>query len=255
MKEIQADVVQAGSGRDLLLLHSLLADRSSFARVLPALSSRYRVTLPNLPGYGASPPLAPPVAIADYADWIAGLMTQLGLAPDAAVLGNGLGGFTAVALAARHGTSFGRLIVADALAGFPAAGKEPLRALAGRVNAEGMAGALDVAIRRMFPEPFIAAHPDVVEARKRALAGADAGAFARACLALADLDLAPQLAAIANPTLVIVGAEDRTTPPAIARALAEGIPGARYAEIPDCGHCPQIEKPRELMTLIDGFLG
>lgn len=117
-----------------------------------------------------------------------------------------------------------------------------------------MAGALDVAIRRMFPEDYIAAHPAVIAERKRALAAADPDAFARACQALAELDLTPQLRSIANPTLIIVGAVDHTTPPAIARKLATGIPGARYAEIPDCGHCPQIQKPLELVALIDEFL-
>jgi 3-oxoadipate enol-lactonase len=154
----------------------------------------------------------------------------------------------------RHGKSFGPLIVADALPGLPPAGKEPLRALAERVRTHGMAGALEAAIRRMFPESYIATHPEVIETRKRALAGADPEAFQRACHALADLDLTAQLGTIANPTLIIVGAEDRTTPPQIARTLAAGIPEARYAEIADCGHCPQIERPHELLTLIDEFL-
>lgn len=255
MGNMQADVVQTGEGRDLLLLHSLLADRSCFDRVLPELSSRYRVTLPNLPGYGASAALPPPVSIESYADWVAQLSAAMQLAPDTAVLGNGLGGFIAVAFAARHGKSFGPLIVADALPGFPADGKAPLRALAQRVSEKGMAGALDIAIRRMFPERYVAAHPAVIEERQRALTAADPGAFGRACLALAEVDLAPRLASIANRTLVIVGADDRTTPPEIARHLAAAIPGARYSEIPDCGHCPQLEKPRELAALVVQFLG
>lgn len=49
-----ADVARAGAGRDLVLLHSLLADRSAFDRVVPALAKSHRVWLVNLPGYGAS---------------------------------------------------------------------------------------------------------------------------------------------------------------------------------------------------------
>ena len=252
---MQVDIVQVGTGPSLLLLHSLLAERSSFDRILPELASRYRVTVPNLPGYGASAALAPPVGIEDYADWVAEMSAALQLPPDTAVLGNGLGGFVAVTLAARHGSLFGPLIVADALPGFPPEGKAPLRALAARVSEQGMAGALDIAIRRMFPEHYIASHPSVIEERKRALATADPAAFGRACLALAELDLAPRLATIANRTLVIVGAEDRTTPPEIARELAAAIPAARYVEIPECGHCPQLEKPQDLAALVVQFLG
>jgi len=248
------DVVRHGSGRDLLLLHSLLADRTSFHWVVPELSKRYRVTLPNLPGYGATPALAPPVAIEDYADWVAKLMRALQLPASTTVLGNGFGGFIATALAVRHGAHFDQLIVADALPGFPPAGKAPLRGLAARVAQEGMVGALDVAIRRMFPEDFITAHPEIIDERKQALASADPVAFQHACHALADLDLQPVLGTIRNTTLVLVGADDQTTPPAIARQLAASIAGARYAEIAGCGHCPQIQKPQELIALIDGFL-
>ena len=42
-----ADVVQAGNGPDLLLLHSLLAERSVFDRVLPDLATDFRVSLPT----------------------------------------------------------------------------------------------------------------------------------------------------------------------------------------------------------------
>jgi len=118
-----------------------------------------------------------------------------------------------------------------------------------------MAGALDIAIRRMFPEAFIAAHPQVVSERRRVLEKeADAKCFQRACLALAKLDFTPILGTIRNPTLVMAGALDQTTPPALARELAAGIPGAQFFEIPGCGHCPQIEDPQAFVTAVIGFL-
>ncbi len=243
-----ASVVQTGSGPDLLLVHSLLAERSSFDRVLPALAARFRVTAPDLPGYGSTAPLPEPVRMEDYADWVAELIRTLRLPPSTTVLGNGFGGFIATALAVRHGALFGKLIVADALPGFPAPAKEPLRGLAARVAAEGMQGALDIAIRRMFPEDYIVANPGIVAERKEALLRtAEPGAFGRAALALTELDLAPALGKIRNPTLVLCGALDQTTPPQIARELAAGIAGARYEEIPDCGHCPQVQKPDALV--------
>jgi 3-oxoadipate enol-lactonase len=246
------DVVHSGSGPDLVLLHSLLADRTAFDAVLPMLAKTRRVWSVNLPGYGNSTPAGP--AIGDYADRIAAWMDNAGLPPHTDILGNGLGGFVSVALAIRHGNRFGRLIVADALAGFPPAGKAPLRALAAHVQAEGMRGALDIAIGRMFPPSFVAAHPKIVAERKQVLECADATSFARACLALADVDFAPQLGAIRNQTLVMVGALDATTAPAIARELANGITGAQYMEIPGVGHCPQIEDPLAFVTAVNGFL-
>jgi len=247
------DVVQTGSGRDLVLLHSLLTDRSAFDLVVPELAKSRRLTLVNLPGYGASGPAG--TGIEDYADRIAAMLAALRLPRQTDILGNGFGGFIAVALAARHGVKFNRLIVADALAAFPEPAKQPLRNLAAKVEQEGMAGALDIAILRMFPEAFIAAHPQVVSERRRMLEKeADAKCFQRACLALAKLDFTPILGTIRNPTLVMAGALDQTTPPALARELAAGIPGAQFLEIPGCGHCPQIEKPRAFIDAVNAFL-
>lgn len=246
------DVVQMGQGRDLVLLHSLLADRTAFDKVAPALAQTRRVWLVNLPGYGASAPAGP--AIGDYADRIAGMFTALGLSKDTDVLGNGFGGFIATALAARHGSRFRRLVIADSLVAFPEPARQPLRMLAGTVREQGMEGALDIAIRRMFPEAFIAANPEIVEERKRALKQADPESFCTACMALANLDFQPVLADIRNPTLVMAGALDMTTPAALARLLADGIPGAKFMEIANCGHCPQIEQPEAFVTLVNDFL-
>lgn len=246
------DVVQTGSGRDLVLLHSLLTDRSAFDLVVPALAKTRRLTLVNLPGYGASSPAGPDVE--DYADRIAALIAAMRLPKQTDVLGNGFGGFIATALAARHGDEFDRLVVADALAGFPEPAKQPLRALADKAAQDGMAGVLDVAIRRMFPEAFIAAHSQLVAERRRALEKADAACFRTACLALARLDFAPILANIRNPALVMVGVLDQTTPPALARELAAKIPGAKFLAVPDCGHCPQIEKPEAFVAAVNAFL-
>ena len=64
------DVEQAGAGRDLVLLHSLLAERSAFDRVVPALVQKHRVSLINLPGYGKSTAFG--ASIEEYADHVAG---------------------------------------------------------------------------------------------------------------------------------------------------------------------------------------
>jgi len=209
VKEADLDIVRVGAGRDLVLLHSLLTDLSAFDLVAPPLAKTRRLTLVNLPGYGASGPAGEDVE--SYADRIAAMIAALRLPRQTDILGNGFGGFIAVAL--------------------------------------------DIAIRRMFPETFIAAHPRVVSERRRALEKeADARCFQRACLALARLDFTPVLGKIRNPTLVMAGALDQTTPPVLARALANGIPGAKFLEIPGCGHCPQIENPQAFIDAVNDFL-
>ena len=250
--QVQYD--QRGAGPHLLLIHSLLTELTVFDLVLPALGAARRVTRLNLPGFGASTPVALQT-VAEHADHVARVMDALELPRDTAVFGNGYGAFVALELAIRHGARFGRLIVADTLAAFPEPARAPFRAMAERVRTGGMAPVLDTAIGRMFPPAYAAQHPEVIAARKVALAAVDPQCFARACLALAALDLTRDAPKIKNPTLVLCGALDQTTPPADARALAALIPGARYDEIADAGHCPMLEQPAALTEKMQRFLG
>ena len=249
----QVEFRRSGNGPDLLLLHSLLTELTVFERIGLALSGTRRVTCINLPGFGASSPLALD-SVGEYADHVAGAMDALALPADTAVFGNGFGAFVALELAIRHGRRFGRLLVADTLAAFPEPARAPFRGMAEKVRAGGMAAVLDTAIGRMFPPAFAVAWPEVVVARKLALACADPECFARACLALAALDLRPALPGIRNPSFVMCGALDQTTPPALARELAQAIPGAAWREIAGSGHCPMLEQPEALLALMSEFL-
>jgi 3-oxoadipate enol-lactonase len=244
---------QDGSGADLLLLHSLLTDMSVFDRIAPALMQSHRVTRLNLPGFGASSPVAL-ASVGEHADHVKRAMDALALPPPVDVFGNGFGAFVALELAIRHGARIGRLMVADTAPGFPDSAKAPFRIMADKVRAAGIDAILDTAIQRMFPAAFQTAHPDIVTARKAALAAVDAACFARACLALAALDLRPRLAGIRNPTLVMCGVLDQTTPPALAREVASAIPGAIYRDIDGSGHCPMLEQPETLVAMIEAFV-
>jgi 3-oxoadipate enol-lactonase len=247
--EVEYD--QRGDGAPLLLIHSLLTEMTVFDTVLPSLAEQRSVTRINLPGFGRSSPIALHT-VGDHADHVARVIEALQLAKQATLFGNGFGAFVALELAIRHGGRFGRLVVADTLAAFPEPARVPFRGMAERVSAGGMAAVLDTAIGRMFPPGFAEKNPEVIEARKAALAKVDPQCFARACLALAAMDLTAKLAEIRTPTLVLCGSLDQTTPPPLARALAEKIPGARYEEIPGSGHCPMLEQPGPLVTAILG---
>jgi 3-oxoadipate enol-lactonase len=247
------ELIQVGQGRDRVLLHSLLTDNTAFDAVVPALSRDHRLTLVNMPGYGASSPAGP--AIEDYADRLAALFPALGLDPARTdLVGMSFGGFASIALAARHGHLFDRLVIVDAAAVFPEASRPALRAMADRALAEGMAAVVDTARRRMFTEAFIRERPDVVAVRSERLVRANPAHFATACRALASLDLRPVLGKIRNPTLVVVGTLDVTTPPALSRELQAGIAGARLVEIADAAHCPPLEKPTDFTRVVSEFL-
>ena len=64
-----------------------------------------------------------------------------------------------------------------------------------------------------------------------------------------------KLASIAIPTLVVWGGDDQIVPLADGKDYAAKIPGAKLVIIPDCGHAPSLEKPKEFLDAVEGFLG
>ena len=250
---IQIDV--DGTGIDLLVIHSLLTGPEAFDSVVATSGDRIRFHRLHLPGFGASSPLPDrDISIRDLADFVAAVVAEAGLTTETSVLGNGLGSFIALALAIRHGEAFDRLIVANTGPGFPVERRAPFVTMSETAESQGMADVADLAISRIFPEAYIDAHPEALDERRAVLESIEPGAFAAACRALAELDLNAELNSISNPTMVIVGEIDQTTPPEMGKTVAAGIPGSRFEIIADCGHCPQLEQPAELAALIDDFL-
>jgi 3-oxoadipate enol-lactonase len=252
MRTVRLEVRIIGEGRDLVLLHSLLSDRTSFEPLAARLEGQRRLILVNLPGFGESPRAGP--SIGDFANAVGGLFDDLALSREADVLGNGLGGFVGLQLAIRHGMRFDRLVLVGSAIAFPDAGRATFRALADKVEQEGMAAVSAVAMRRMFPERFIAANREVVAGREAVFEQINAQVFASACRALATLDLDADLARVRNRTLIVVGEQDEATPPALGRALKDRVAGADLIELPGLGHCPHIQDPDAFVAATAPFL-
>lgn len=71
---------------------------------------------------------------------------------------------------------------------------------------------------------------------------------------LNDPKLERRLRRVTAPTLVVAPSDDRLIPVEHAKRYAERIPGATYAEVPDCGHAMYFEKPEEFASVVTTFL-
>ncbi|KAB0581212.1 alpha/beta fold hydrolase [Ideonella dechloratans] len=67
-------------------------------------------------------------------------------------------------------------------------------------------------------------------------------------------DSRPLLPTLTQPTLVLGGADDALTPPAVLQALAAPIPQAQWHTLPDCGHLPTLEQPEATTALMRRWL-
>jgi pimeloyl-ACP methyl ester carboxylesterase len=112
----------------------------------------------------------------------------------------------------------------------------------------------DLQIPRLLADESLAnsAFTDVVR-QMSAETGPDA--FIRQMTAIIDrIDSRPTLSSISVPTLVLVGAGDKITPPDLAREMADGIAGAELVVIPGAGHLPTIEAPDAATEALKAWL-
>ena len=184
--------VRTGEGRDLVVLHSLLADRHAFDPVLPALSAKNRVTLFNLPGFHGSQPAM--LALMDaYLAVIEDGFEEFGIGKDSVLVGNGFGGTVALAFALAHPERISKLVLSDAAAGFPPLGREAFAVMAEKVADGGLGSIAEIAAKRVFSPAYLAAHPEKIEERKKVLLDIDPKAFQAACKIMQETNLVPVL--------------------------------------------------------------
>ena len=109
----------------------------------------------------------------------------------------------------------------------------------------------------MVPKLFAAdVEPGVRTAVSAVMRAAPVAGITAALAAMRDradrTALLPTLAGV--PTLVLVGSEDRLTPPDAARAMAAAIPGAELVEVEGAGHLPPVERPATVTESLQRFL-
>ncbi|TAM89186.1 MAG: alpha/beta fold hydrolase [Candidimonas sp.] len=250
-KQLRATV--AGRGPEIVLLHSLLTDQSSFDPVFASLAEAHRVVLVSLPGFGASDVVRGGLDV--VADHLALALDAGGLAARPVVIGNGYGAFLATVLAIRHPHLVGKLVLAGCGAAFSDSGRAAFRQMAAGARARGLQAVADTAMARLFSAQFREGHPQLMARRRACFLAISPDTFDDACNALATLDLRADLRKVGVPVMVMVGDDDEATPPAMARELAAALPDARLRVLPGCAHVPQLQDPDGFLAAIRAFVG
>ena len=252
---------RGGSGPPLLCLHGIVDTWRTWELVLPALERSHDVLAPTLPGHAGGPPLGSEGFDDVLVDPIESALDDAGFTT-AHLVGNSLGGYIALRLAARGRAES---VVAFAPAGGRAEGDPSERELVERFltmheqakeavphvddivsTAEGRRGVTQFTTVRFEHIPAeLLAHQVV--------------GFARCDLAGTLQTLRAGWNVHANeigcPVRVVWGTDDRILPwpSAAARYRAEWLPHADWVELDGVGHCPQLDVPVEAAELIVGF--
>ncbi|MBE1877400.1 alpha/beta fold hydrolase [Myceligenerans pegani] len=258
----------------MVLLHGFRGDHHGLEPIVAHLLRAHpdlRVTVPDLPGFGASPPLpGVPHDVAGYAAWARVLLRKLAPGGDAVLAGHSFGSVVAAATTAAPGVPLARrLVLVNPIPRRPLSGRDTLsvgatavlHALAGVLPEEAGTSLLRhpaltrVASIAMVRTPDRALRRWIHEEHGRYFAGfATRASLLESFRASITASVRDSAAGIDVPTLLIGGARDDLARVGDQRALAARFRDARLRLIPGVGHLTHYETPAEVAEEIATFL-
>ena len=240
-----------GEGPAVVLLHGYPLDGAMWSGVARAMSGRFRVLKPDLPGRGETP-ATPAATIEEYADFVGAIVEAL--PSPAGLAGFSMGGYVALAVARRRSPKLAALALVDTRASADdAAGKAKRDEAIATVGSAGVAAIAEAMLPRLLA-PSALSNADLVERLKRIMLRQKPETVAADLAAMRDrADSRDMLADIAIPTLVVVGDADALTPPADSQVMVEAIAGARLVTLPAAGHLTPMERPGAVATALGDF--
>lgn len=263
----QIHLHEFGAGPPVLMLHGGgpgASGQSNYARNIDALTARFRVLVPDLPGYGGSSKgVNSEDPFGDLAAAMLALLDALGI-DRAHVVGNSLGGACALRMALEQPGRVDRLVLMGpgGIGISQAAPTEGLKRLLGYYAGEGPT--LEK-LRTFICEDLVFDGSRIPEAvlRERFEASIDPEVLASPPLrAPKDLEafrrldflLDPRLPALAHRTLVLWGTADRVNPATGAMALQARMPACDAYLFSRTGHWVQWERADEFNAVVTAFL-
>lgn len=239
------------SAPPLLFVHGFPISHEMWLPSADLLCERFFCIMPDLPGYGRTPPRRD-CNIASYADDLAALLGAMGETRPVILIGLSMGGIIALEFFRRHRSRLRALVLCDTRynaetsAGIEQreqaallALKRGTRAVAETMIDRALAPNPAPEVRVRLLELMCATPPEGVAAGSRALAG--------------RIDSLPTLASIDVPTLLVWGREDQITGLEIAEVFRREIRGSRLVVIEGAGHVPPMERAGEFARVVREF--
>jgi pimeloyl-ACP methyl ester carboxylesterase len=248
-----ARIREMGEGPTVVLVHGYPLDGAMWSGVARALSSRFRVLKPDLPGRGETP--ADSTGTIDgYADFLGAILERL---PEGAGLaGFSMGGYAALALARRRPPNLKALALVDTRAtADDEAGRGKRDEAIATVRSGGVAPIAETMVPKLLSADSLS-NRDLVERLRRIISRQKPATVEGDLMAMRDRpDSRDFLAQIAVPTLVLVGEADVLTPPSDSQAMSAAIPGAKLVTVPGAGHLTPMERPGAVAAALGEFFG
>ncbi|HVM00309.1 MAG TPA: alpha/beta fold hydrolase [Egibacteraceae bacterium] len=244
--------VSKGEGPPVVLLHALGGSLHAWYGVIENLALHHHVVAVDLRGHGRSEHAKGAYSIKGWSNDVEALIGALEL-PAVTLVGHSMGTLVAQHLAVANPETVDNLVLLGGISYFEPPAKDAYAKRAEMVEADGM----DVLVEDWLPGALAprthAKLPQLTGLLRDVFLRNDPQSYAKACRALAK---APSIKRekIGQPTLLLVGDHDRSTPLRMTEELHRDIPVSRVRVIPGAAHWAALEQPDAIAAAILEFL-
>jgi 3-oxoadipate enol-lactonase len=242
---------ETGGRGTVLLSHSILSSSMMWEEQATLLSSLgYRVLGMDTRGHGSSGLTGLGFTLNDLAQDCVGVLDTLAI-PKAHFVGLSLGGMIGLGLGIHHASRFESLVICDTRADMPQEMADSWNPRIQLALDKGCAAMAQATVERWFGEGYAndSANVAVMSRFKDQIGKTTVNGFVGCAQAIQKLAYLPLVNKITPRTLFISGENDGPFPKALLE-LAPLLPSARYAGVPNAGHLPNIQNPKEFNALL-----
>ncbi len=236
----------------VVMSHSLACDHTMWDPQMSALRG-FRVLRFDTRGHGASAASAGEYTLDQLAADVHALLDALGI-EQFHFVGLSMGGMIGQQLALRVPLRMTTLTLADTTSRYPVEARPVWEQRIAMVRARGMDALVPTTLERWFTAGFRERNIETVAGIAAKIRATPVAGYIGCAHAISHIDLTARLSSITSPTLVIVGADDQGTPPAMAEEILRAIDRSRLEVIPAAAHLSNIEQPERFNALLNAFL-
>jgi len=236
--------IEVGEGTPIIILHGLMGGLSNFHGVTDFFPEKgYKVLVPELPIYDM-PVLR--TNVKNFAKFLERFLEYKGL-HDVILLGNSLGGHVGLLHTKLYPEMVKALVITGSSGlyesamgdGYPRRGDYEFI----KKKAQDVFHDPEVATKEIVDEVFATVNDRNKIVRTLAIAKS-----------AIRHNMAKDLPKMRTPTCIIWGENDTVTPPSVAKEFHELLPDSELFWIPECGHAPMMEHPKEFNKLLYAWL-
>ena len=234
---------QGKNGKPIILLHGLMGGIDNFGEMVDIISTKYKVYGLDLKLFEG---IKLKVSVKALSDYLYNFMDHLKL-ESATLIGNSMGGHIGLIFAKKHPNMVDSLILTGSSGLYE-------NSMGDSFPRRGDKDYIRMKTEEVFFDPKVATDElvdNVFEIATNRIKVLKLLAYAKSAI---RHNMSQDLPHIQIPTCLIWGAEDKVTPPHVAKEFHDLLPNSELNWIPLCGHAPMWEHPKKFSKIVLKFL-